>query len=117
MFSFSLGASLAKAKPTNGKGPYLDRGTGRATIKSVQSGKPQRNKVTGRDEPTFECKLQIETCTPLADDEGAPHPAGTEVSYFQFEESEMGPGNILGFLMSATGNPQSDFSDELMLDA
>lgn len=117
MFSFDLAQGLATAKPTKGKGPYLDRGQGRVTIKSIQSGVMLFNKKTQQEEPTFVAKLQIESCSPLPEDEAPPHPVGTEIDWMQPENKQMGRNNALAFLMAATGNPQSDFSADLFLGA
>ena len=105
---------LSTAKPSMGGGPYLDRGTGRVTIKSIEN-KEVRNKA-GMTVDAFQAVVQIESCSPVADDENPPYTPGLEVTYFQFWDSEVGPNNIIAFLMAATGNAQSDFGDDLLLD-
>lgn len=105
---------LSAAKPSKGGGPYIDRGMGRVTIKSITSSEVRND--AGNMVDAFSAVCQIESCQAVADDESPPYSSGLEVTYFQFWDSEVGANNIIAFLMAVTGNPQSDFGSDLVLD-
>ena len=106
---------LASAKPSEGGGPYIDRGMGRITIEKIEN-RTVRNKDTGKDQDVFLATCRIDSCSPVADDEKPPHVVGTKASFFQYWDSEVGANNIVAFLMAVTGNPLSDFSKDLLID-